>query len=91
MSDPRSQLDTIPAGLIEAVVEALRRADGPMRRRPLLDELARRGHRISLAGLNRVLEHARLAGLTTEGPDGIRPAAAPTGAPSAAGARAPRR
>jgi hypothetical protein len=64
----------IPPGMMDAVLVILRSSPTPVRRRPLLDELERRGHRISLAGLNRTLEHCRNAGLTVEGPDGVRAA-----------------
>lgn len=72
MTAPTSRMDGIPPGSIEAVVDALRRARGPLRRRALLEELDHRGHRISLAGLNRVLEYCRLERLTSEGHEGIR-------------------
>ncbi len=79
MSAPeKARLDGIPAGSVEAVLEILRGEPGPMRRRPLLEALARRGHRISLAGLNRMLEYSRLDGSTTEGPEGVRLAPSPT-------------
>ena len=59
-------------GMVEPVLAALASSSVPLRRRKLLAELDRRGHRISLAGLNRILQHCTRAGLTTEGPDGIR-------------------
>ncbi|MGA8542190.1 MAG: hypothetical protein WB947_01410 [Thermoplasmata archaeon] len=62
----------IPPGMVDEVIAVLRGSSGPVRRRPLLEELERRGHRISLAGLNRTLEQCRAAGLTMEGPDGVR-------------------
>ncbi|MCI4366020.1 MAG: hypothetical protein L3K10_08225 [Thermoplasmata archaeon] len=62
----------IPPGLVGPVIAILRSAHGPVRRRKLLEELERQGHRISLAGLNRILQHSRQSGLTTESPDGVR-------------------
>ncbi len=61
----------VPPGLLEAVLTVLRSSDGPVRRRVILRELESRGHRISLAGLNRALDHARRAGMTKESPDGV--------------------
>lgn len=61
----------IPPGMIDAVLAILRAAPGPVRRRPLLEELARRGRTVSLAGLNRVLEHTKQAGLTRESEAGV--------------------
>lgn len=43
-----------------------------MRRRKILAELEARGHRISLAGLNRILEHCTRNELISDGPDGVR-------------------
>jgi hypothetical protein len=43
-----------------------------MRRRKLLEELERRGHRLSLAGLNRALQHCAESGITEERPEGVR-------------------
>jgi hypothetical protein len=63
----------IPPGSVEAVLTVLRAGPVPMRRRKILSELEARGHRISLAGLNRILEHCTRTGLTTDGPDGLRP------------------
>lgn len=65
-------MDGVPPGAVEAVVAILRRAGVPMRRREILAELERRGHRISLAGLNRVLERCAQEGRTVVTPDGIR-------------------
>lgn len=48
-----------------------------MRRRKLLDALEQKGHRISLAGLNRILQYCREAGLTVESPDGVTATKAP--------------
>lgn len=62
----------IPPGLIAPLISVLEASSGPIRRRHLLEALERRGHRISLAGLNRILQHCSYAGLTAEGPDGIR-------------------
>jgi hypothetical protein len=62
----------IPAGMVGAVVSILQATPGPIRRRKLLEELDRRGRRISLAGLNRVLQQCAESGLTLEGPDGVQ-------------------
>jgi hypothetical protein len=44
-----------------------------MRRRKILAELEARGHRISLAGLNRILELCSRKEWVSDGPDGVRP------------------
>lgn len=62
----------IAPGMVDPVLSVLRSSSGPVRRRKLLEELEHRGHRISLAGLNRILQHCLQAGLTTEGSDGVR-------------------
>lgn len=62
----------IPEGSVSFVMEVLDRGPGPIRRRRLLEELELRGHRISLAGLNRILQVCQQQGLTVEGPDGVR-------------------
>ncbi|MCI4340375.1 MAG: hypothetical protein L3J73_03810 [Thermoplasmata archaeon] len=62
----------IPPGSVEAVLSVLRANSGPMRRRKILAELETRGHRISLAGLNRILQHAAETGRTLDGPEGVR-------------------
>lgn len=62
----------IPPGTVEAVLEILRLSPTPLRRRKLLEELERRGRRLSLAGLNRALDLCRRTGRTTETPDGVR-------------------
>lgn len=62
----------VPAGVVASVLEILRASPGAMRRRKILEALEHRGHRISLAGLNRALQAAREAGLTVESPDGVR-------------------
>lgn len=71
-SGPSTDPTDVPAGLIAVVVEILRAQPGPMKRRALLEELDRRGHRVSLAGLNRTLEHCRRQALTVEAPNGVR-------------------
>jgi len=43
-----------------------------MRRRKILAELEAKGHRISLAGLNRILQHCSQKQLTSETPEGVR-------------------
>jgi hypothetical protein len=71
----------LPPGSVEAVASILAGQRGPMRRRKLLEALDQQGHRISLAGLNRVLQHCQESGLTVEGPAGValskRPASGP--------------
>ncbi len=62
----------IPPGLLDPLLAIVSAGPGPIKRRALLEELERRGHRISLAGLNRALQYCRESGLTTEGPDGVR-------------------
>lgn len=61
----------IPPGSVEAVVAILSDQPGPLRRRKLLDALDQKGHRISLAGLNRILQYCRESGLTLESPEGV--------------------
>jgi Fe2+ or Zn2+ uptake regulation protein len=53
-------------------MEVLRKEKGPMKRRKILEELEHRGHRISLAGLNRILEVCTEEKLIVNGPDGVR-------------------
>ncbi len=62
----------IPPGSVDAVLGILRSNPEPLRRRRILAELESRGHRISLAGLNRILEHCARNQLTSDGPDGVR-------------------
>jgi hypothetical protein len=62
----------IPPGLLGAVLSILGASPTPLRRREILEELERRGHRISLAGLNRLLQYCSRAELTSEGPDGVK-------------------
>lgn len=62
----------IAPGVVEPVLAILAASASPVRRRKLLEELERRGHRISLAGLNRILQYCVESGLTTESPDGVR-------------------
>jgi Fe2+ or Zn2+ uptake regulation protein len=61
----------IPPAALHAALEILRSSSAPVKRRSLLEELERRGHRISLAGLNRILQHCVESGLTEERPMGI--------------------
>lgn len=63
----------VPAGIPEAILTLLRRSPTPLRRRAILDALEQGGHRISLAGLNRALQHLREAGETRESADGVAP------------------
>lgn len=65
-------IDGMAPGMVDPVLAILRSFQAPVRRRKLLEELERRGHRISLAGLNRILQYCVEAGLTSEGPDGVR-------------------
>jgi hypothetical protein len=62
----------IPPGSVDAVLQVLRANPGPMRRRKILAELEAKGHRISLAGLNRILQHCSQRLLTVDGPDGVQ-------------------
>ncbi len=62
----------IPPGSLDLVVSVLKANPGPIRRRRLLAELEARGHRISLAGLNRIIEHGTREGRLSDGPDGVR-------------------
>lgn len=68
----RASVPGVAPGMVDAVLTILRESPGPVRRRVLLEELERRGHRLSLAGLNRVLQQLAEAGQTQEGPDGVR-------------------
>ena len=89
MTEPRTPtLPGLAPGLLPAVISILSRFPAPLRRRKLLDELGRQGHRVSLAGLNRVLQQCSQAGLTVESEDGVQ--LRPTGAGSSSGVgRAP--
>jgi hypothetical protein len=69
---PPAPIAGIPPGMVGPVISILESSPGPIRRRKLLDELERRGHRISLAGLNRILQQCVQYGLTTESPEGVR-------------------
>lgn len=64
--------------MVDAVRAILQASPGPMRRRVLLGELERRGHRLSLAGLNRVLQQLAELGETSETPEGVRVRSAKT-------------
>ncbi|MFG1529747.1 MAG: hypothetical protein AAFA34_00520 [Thermoplasmata archaeon] len=68
----------IPASALQATLDILRSQTTPMKRRALLDELDRRGHRISLAGLNRILQHCAENASTIERPDGVSALPVPT-------------
>ncbi len=67
----------VPPGMTSAVLDILRAGPVPMRRRAILEALESRGRRLALAGLNRLLESTRAAGLTAESPDGVRLVAGP--------------
>jgi hypothetical protein len=58
--------------LIDPLILILNASPTPIRRRKILEELERRGHRISLAGLNRLLQQCAQSGLTLESPEGVR-------------------
>ncbi len=80
-SSKTPSLAGIPPGLVDALMQVLARQGGPLRRRKLLEALEQRGHRVSLAGLNRALQYCQESGLTVDGPDGVR-AAPNRGSPS---------
>jgi hypothetical protein len=69
--DTATSRDRIPPGSVEWVLEVLRKEKGPMKRRRILEELEGRGHRISLAGLNRILEVCSREKRTVDGPNGV--------------------
>jgi hypothetical protein len=71
-SEQRTAIPGVPKGVLDAVRTILASSPVPLRRRKILEELERRGHRISLAGLNRVLQLATETGVTVDGPDGVR-------------------
>ncbi|MCI4324227.1 MAG: hypothetical protein L3K03_09525 [Thermoplasmata archaeon] len=62
----------IPPGVVDAVLLVLKGSPVPIRRRAILEELERRGHRISLAGLNRTVDYCLRSQLTTESPLGVK-------------------
>lgn len=62
----------IPPGSLDLVASILNASPGPLRRRQLLAKLEARGHRISLAGLNRIIEHGTRGGRLSDGPEGVR-------------------
>ncbi|MGI0132630.1 MAG: hypothetical protein ACREDK_06015 [Thermoplasmata archaeon] len=68
----------IPSAALTAVKEVLAMTPPPLRRRAILEELDRRGHRLSLAGLNRILDFCARSGWTREGPQGVQRAPDPT-------------
>jgi hypothetical protein len=78
MGEPESRTEAapslvgIPPGLVGEVIGILQKSAGPIRRRKLLSELEQRGRRISLAGLNRILQYCVEAGLTVETPEGVQ-------------------
>lgn len=78
MGDPsaaapsRGAVPGVAPGMADAVIAILATSPGPLRRRALLAELERRGHRLSLAGLNRVLQQLNEGGRTVEAPEGVR-------------------
>ena len=73
MTEPAGRgAEGIPRGMVDPVIEIIGASPSPVRRRKLLEELERRGHRISLAGLNRILQRLAESGRTVETPDGVR-------------------
>ena len=75
MGDPgraAAPIAGLAPGMVEPVLDVLRGSSTPVRRRKILEELERRGHRLSLAGLNRILQHCAQTGRTLETPDGVR-------------------
>lgn len=68
---PARTMAGIPPGSLEAVLSVLRLGHGPMRRRKILADLEAQGHRISLAGLNRILEHCSRNGLISVDSEGV--------------------
>jgi len=71
-SSERTSIPGVAPGLVDPLIAILKGSSTPIRRRKLLEELERRGHRISLAGLNRLLQQCLQSGLTSEGPEGVR-------------------
>jgi hypothetical protein len=67
-----SSIPGIAPGVLGPVLSLLRSSSTPIRRRKILEELERTGHRISLAGLNRILQQCAQSGLTVESPEGVR-------------------
>ncbi len=61
----------IPPAALRATLEILRVHTTPIKRRVLLEELDRQGHRISLAGLNRILQHCAENHWTIDRPEGV--------------------
>lgn len=71
----------IPPGSLDLVVSVLAASREPIRRRKLLAELEERGHRISLAGLNRIIEYGARQGRIVDGPGGLRATRPTAGSP----------
>lgn len=72
MFDPSAGVPGVPSGMVNHVIAILESVPGPIRRRKILETLEGQGHRISLAGLNRVLQHCKERGWTQETPEGVR-------------------
>jgi hypothetical protein len=71
--DPKGRVAPgIPPGVVASVISILEQSKGPVRRRKLVEELDRRGHRVSLAGVNRLLQHLLETGRTSESPEGVQ-------------------
>lgn len=62
----------VPPGIRDVAIAIVRDAGGVLRRRAILERLEQRGHRISLAGLNRLLDETRRSGWTEETAEGVR-------------------
>ena len=71
MSDESASVPGVPPGMVTHVISILGSSSTPIRRRKILETLEGQGHRISLAGLNRVLQHCKERGLTKETPEGV--------------------
>lgn len=71
LSASPARIPGVPPGMVDHVIAILGASPSPMRRRKILDALDSQGHRISLAGLNRLLQHCKETGLTRETPEGV--------------------
>lgn len=71
VSDPPGTVPGVPPGMVAHVIAILESTPAPIRRRKILETLEGQGHRISLAGLNRVLQHCKEKGWTKETPEGV--------------------
>ena len=71
-AEPTTAKKGVAPGILAPIRGVLETAGGPVRRRKLLEELERGGHRISLAGLNRALQQLAESGVTSETDAGVR-------------------